>query len=938
MHKINLHGEWSFELDDRKIGIGKQFYKRELDDIINLPTTTSEAKKGKINKEINLGNLTDLYKFEGYAWFSKEIDFLENHCAKHIELFIERTRVSHVWIDEYYVGTYNSLCTSHHYDLTPYVNNNKHRITIMVDNTQYPTKGGHMTSPDTQTNWNGVLGNLSINIANHTRLEKVKFYSNIENQTVTVKGYVVGGDIQNISLKVIDEKREYNKKNFAVTGNYFEVNYHMGTDVRFWSEYNPYVYTMLIEIEKNGQYINQETYSFGMRKFETSEKKFLINGKETFLRGKHDGMIFPLTGYAPTDVDSWIKVLRIAKDYGINHYRFHTCCPPEAAFKAADLVGIYMEPELPFWGTITTENDENHDEEMQSYLIEEGYKILDEFGNHPSFVMMSLGNELWGSKEVLNSILKGYKDYDKRHLYVQGCNNFQWAPCILEEDDFFSGVRFSGDRIFRGSYAMCDAPQGHIQTIYPNTYHNYDEIIRPNVNKENQSGESGLKQIQYGTGVKEVLVSEEEALIPHVPVISHEIGQYETFPDFKEIEKYTGVLKARNFETFIKRIEEKGRIDKADMYFKASGKLAAACYKDELETAFRSRELAGFQLLDLQDFSGQGTALVGVLDAFMENKGVISEEEWREFCSDSVLLGEFSKYVWKAKEQFECNVKLSNYKEVILDDICLSVELLSTTQCVWSQEIKIDKLSIGVNDLAVIKLVLPNFINPQKLTLKLSISNLNITNHYQLWVYPDVPEISYDTNILITDDLSQAIDGIKNKKQILFCPQTSQNSNSIEGTYCTDFWCYPMFRSISESMGKPIPIGTMGLLIDNKHPALSDFSCEFYSTPQWWDIIMNSRSTILDDTKLEPIVQTIDNFERNHLLGLVYEMKVEESSILVCTSVLKNTENSSPALWLRYSLIKYMLSNDFNPQCSLDIKSFRNIVCGENSNKESHKS
>ena len=70
------------------------------------------------------------------------------------------------------------------------------------------------------------------------------------------------------------------------------------------------------------------------------------------LRGKHDGLIFPKTGYAPTDVNEWLRVLGIAKSYGINHYRFHTCCPPDAAFTAADLLGIYMEPELPFWGTI----------------------------------------------------------------------------------------------------------------------------------------------------------------------------------------------------------------------------------------------------------------------------------------------------------------------------------------------------------------------------------------------------------------------------------------------------------------------------------------------------------------------------------------------------------------------------------------------------------
>lgn len=802
MTKINLHGEWNFQLDKDKQGLNNELYKKELNDTITLPTTTSEAKKGEINTDREVGYLTDLYKFEGFAWFSKEVEFPNKSENDYIELIMERTRITHLWIDDNYVGTYNSLCTSHHYDITPYVNNNKHKVTIMVDNTSYPTKGGHMTSPDTQTNWNGITGEISIKITNKTRLSNVKFYPNIEDKSVIVRGNILGNKIEKVSLTAFDEIKVFDKKSYNINNNSFEVKYLMGEDVQLWSEYNPHTYKMKIQIQNEEKVINEDTYSF---------------------------------------------------------------------------------------------------------------------------VMMSLGNELWGSKETLNSILKGYKEYDNRHLYVQGCNNFQWAPCILEEDDFFSGVRFTGDRLYRGSYAMCDAPQGHIQTDAPNTIHNYDEIIRPTSKKKSSAGEVGVKQIQYGTGVKEVLVSETEEFIPKVPVISHEIGQYETFPNFKEIDKYTGVLKARNFEVFKERLEEKGLIDKADMYFKASGKLAAECYKGELETAFRSNELAGFQLLDLQDFSGQGTALVGILDAFMDNKGIISSEEWREFCSDCILLGEFSKYVWDAGEKFNCNIKLTNYRKEIKNcNMVLKIELVNETSCLWKEEVIVSKLAIGVNNLSTVSFQLPKCEVPQKYTFKLTIEDLDILNHYELWVYPIVPELDKE-NIIITDDLLEVISGVSNNKKILYYPKEEENINSIEGTYCTDFWCYPMFRSISESMGKPIPVGTMGLLINDKHPALMNFPCEFYSTPQWWDIIMNSRLSILDNVKIDPIVQMIDNFERNHLLGLVYEFKVNEAKILVCNSPLKEIVDSSPAEWLQYSLIKYMESKDFKPEKTIRIDTFNSI-------------
>lgn len=422
-----------------------------------------------------------------------------------------------------------------------------------------------------------------------------------------------------------------------------------------WSEYQPALYFLLYQIDEQ----DNGFVSFGMRKFCADGTRFTINGKPTMLRGKHDGMIFPRTGYAPTDVNEWIRILQMAKDYGINHYRFHTCCPPDAAFTAADLLGIYMEPELPFWGTIAAPGEEGYQEAEQQYLIALGDQMLDAFGNHPSFVMFSLGNELWGSSERLGEILRHYKARDSRRLYTQGCNNFQHFPLVLPEDDYFVGVRLSKERLIRGSYGMCDAPLGHVQTDRPSTMHQYDTIIFPE-QKEDADREAAEEiEIQYGTGVKKVKVSKSAGgLIPTKPVITHEIGQYEVYPNFREIEKYTGPLKARNFEIFRERLAAKGMLSQAEDFFQCSGALAAACYKEEIEAAMRSQYVAGFQLLDLQDFSGQGTALVGMLDAFMESKGLITPEEWRMFCSDCVLLAQFPSYTLISGEMFTAKVSM----------------------------------------------------------------------------------------------------------------------------------------------------------------------------------------------------------------------------------------------------------------------------------------
>ena len=457
------------------------------DDIITLPSTVQQMKKTPVTDERSAGYLTDPHRFDGYAVYERELDIPYDDNAQVI-FTAERTRVTSLYINGKLVGTQNSLCSPHRYDITDYIDSGKFTIRLVVDNVSYPVPGGHLTSQDTQTNWLGILGEISICYNSKARLENVRIFPDTENMTVTVSGQLKGCE----SLVLSAEAGGFGKREFTVTNAAPSFVYEM-PDAELWNEHDPVVYTMKIEADGD-----IEEYTFGMRKFAAKGCDFTLNGKKIHLRGKHDGMIFPITGFAPTDVESWKKVLTVSKEHGINHYRFHTCCPPEAAFAAADEVGIYMQPELQFWGTVEEEMNDG-----QRYLVEEGYRILNEYGNHPSFFALSLGNELWGSDKRLNEILGGYKKHDPRPLYTQGSNNFQFWPSIVENDDFFVGVRFSRDRLFRGSYAMCDAPLGHIQTAAPDSSYTFDEHIRP-VSVSGGSSEGGTIEIQYGTGVKKV--------------------------------------------------------------------------------------------------------------------------------------------------------------------------------------------------------------------------------------------------------------------------------------------------------------------------------------------------------------------------------------------------------------------------------------------------
>ena len=693
--------DWNFKLSKEMPDINDI----EFNDSITLPSTVSQQKKPTIIPIRNDGFLTDPYSFEGYALYQRTVSFSPDNGDCDIFLVLERTRVSRVWINGQYAGSQNSLCTQHRYDITPFFTTNDMSILIMIDNISYPVPGGHMTSRDTQTNWLGITGGVYIECKPRIRLENVKIFPDTALEQVKVTYEIIGSDSIDIEAVV----NGFPKEKFTLDSKGCFIYEMKGAEL--WSEHTPFSYTM--EISYGGH--TQKT-DFGMREFSVRDGRFLLNGRRIFLRGKHDGMIFPLTGAAPCDVKSWTDIFKTAKSYGINHYRFHTCCPPEAAFCAADAVGIYLEPELPFWGTVDDEITEG-----QQYLIDEGYRILDAFANHPSFFALSLGNELWGSKERLNDILGGYKKYDSRPLYTQGSNNFQFVPCVLENDDFFVGVRFSKERLIRGSYAMCDAPLGHIQTCAPCSDYTYDENIHPSRLK-NEKHSGGSIEIQYGTGVKTVSADATDGeLIPRIPVVSHEVGQYFMYPDYKEIRKYLGVLKPYNLEIFRERLDDAGLVDLADSYFRASGRFAAECYKNELETALRTSALCGFQLLDLQDFTGQGSAFVGILNAFMENKGLISEDEWRGFCSDKVLLGCMKKFVYTSGEKMSVNVKLYTYSQLADVDpeitLCLSCD---GSEQIFKTVSSNGTFEGGVFDIGTAEFIIPHTDISQKAVLTLT--------------------------------------------------------------------------------------------------------------------------------------------------------------------------------------------------------------------------
>ena len=901
MKFIDLKGEWKVVTDSSESF--DSWPENEWDknkNVIMIPDSINHGRIGTKNHDIHTDHLTDEYEFYGNAWFSREFE-TDDLSGRDVIFHIEKTRISTVYIDGIRYDTHDSLCTPHSHVINTPLNKGTHRIDVCVNNTKYKTKGGHMTSPDTQTNWTGMLGQVGLGIYEKEHINSVNVYAvksgpdrayiTVNAQTTATCGdalfTIYSKNADNLMDAIISVKDTVSGSAPVGEDGSAVFSVELKGDKLFWDEYERNLFSCSVRLS-NGE---EKEVSFGIRTLKAEPMCLKINDTPVYLRGKHDGMVFPLTGYAPMDKDEWIKVFNTAKEYGINHYRFHTCCPPEAAFAAADETGIYLEPELPFWGTVADEGEEGFNREEQEYLINEGNRILDAYGNHPSFIMLSMGNELWGSHKRIGEMLGGFKKKDPRHLYTGGSNNFQFYPTVQENEDVLVAVRFSKDRLFRGSYAMCDAPLGYVQTDEPGSMKNYDEAIEPAVVSEGTDGGDGYVDIQYGTGVRRVKAGESsEIMSPITPVISHETGQFYFYPDFDSADKYTGNLKATYLEAYRDNLKASGVYGDYRAYYKAVGKHAVNCYRADIEALMMSEKLSGFQMLDLQDFPGQDIALVGILDAFYDNKGFITPDKWREFCSDTVVYICLPRFVYTEGETINADIRLIADRFNKIKSATVTVRLCDKMgQIVAAKHpdaiVPGKRVSYAGSISFDEKLRTGKYHIKAECVIKTDTDMKTIKSDREIWVYENTDTviteseiISGDRKIKIARDFETALALKKQGFDVICIPEMPEGA--IEGTYCTDFWNYSMFSKISESLGRKLPVGTLGLYI-RENNYLDGFVHDYYSTPGWYNIVMHSHAMELKpDEKAEIIAEVIDNPVRAKRLALLYI----KDGIAVCSS------------------------------------------------------
>lgn len=910
--RIPLEGNWGLQLDTAGAGIAPDWLTKSCTDSLFLPGTTDMGKKGTYNTDMTLTtSLSREYVFEGKALYTKQVDIPEEWDGTSVRLVMERTKPTTIWIDGKEVGANNDISTAQQYDLSSYLFPGTHTVAILVDNGKQavPEKvygSSHAYSASTQTNWNGIIGDFYLESVPLCGIDDIQLYPDVAKKVVTARVTLrnpdkgVGKGILSFYAEAWNTDKQHKTPVQTIEVDWTkpeqEFELALGDKALLWSEFTPALYRLSVSL-KTDQSVDTEQATFGLRDFKAKGRQFTMNGKVTFLRGKHDACVFPLIAHTAMDVETWRHYFQVAKQYGINHYRFHSWCPPEACFEAADIEGIYLQPELPVWGNIDID-----DTELCDYLLKEGRNLHRAYSNHASFVMFGLGNEMSG-EEGLAMLIQTFKKEDNRHIYASGSNNYLGFKGKQADEDYFTTCRVGreDDKQFnthaRASFSFADAYDGgYLNHTYPNS---------------------------------EMDFSSANALCD-VPIISHETGQFQVYPNYEEIKKYTGVLKPRNFEIFKKRLEEAGMIDQAHDFMMASGKWSALLYRADIEMNLRTPEWGGFQLLDLQDYPGQGSAYVGILDAFMESKGLIAPEEWRHFCSEVVPLFCTEKFCWTNDEALTGEVEIANYSESDLNSKQLSWTLTDSKQQVLDKGVL--PLQVKQGELAKVGTLKPAIASvrkAEKVTLALSIDGTPYRNDYSLWIYPAADkEVAPSEDICVTDDLDAHLKYLTEGGKVLWFPSKDKHKDqTVGGLFQTDYWNYRMFRTICENLDRPVSPGTLGILTDPGHPALADFPTEFHTNWQWFPIIKQSYPMILDrlSDDYRPILQVIDNVERNHKLGLLFEFKVGNGKLLVCMSDLKAVQDKPEARQFYRSILEYMESSAFAPSYSLSAKDLQDL-------------
>lgn len=897
-----LAGDWRFAIDRQDAGAKEGWSECDLPGKIRLPGSMSENGLGDPMKKIRQNTWGDGWTelpvwhpqlrvdYRGKAWYQKKITIPADWKGQVAELFLERVCwQSEVLVDGQPVGKCDSLSAPHRYDLG-ILPPGEHRLTICVDNRKLYELGcnTHAYHEQSCTIYNGIIGKMELRahpplfiFSNQVHADPATGLCELRLMVVnktgapadaTVNAHIRRQGGQKPGLKTTLKFNDIPPETSPLT---IQVRVPK-SDIALWSEFSGAgsLYDSDVNLESAGG-IDRHSTRFGFRKIEACGPQFFINGAPALMRGEVNNAQFPLTGYPPMDKAEWRKILGIFKESGINLFRCHAWVPPEAAFAAADELGMYLQPELP-----NGENSVTLDTSRgEPWRLAEFNRILQTYGNHPSFVLMTMGNEAKTRKiDFLKTLVKLGRESDPRRLYATISNPEA------------SGIR---DEVPGDDFAVA------------------------------HGGSKGRRRMEAGFGSPPETLGDYRATTERpVPMVSHEVGQWYVYPDLSEIDRYTGVLRPVTLEHFRDLAKKEGVLTQVPDFVRASAKLSLLLYKEEVERSLRTPKYGGFELLGVQDSFDQGCAYVGQINNFFEPKGCFKPAEFRAFCGPQVPLARLAKRVWRNNETLTADLEFANYGPGEPENRKIDW-ILAAGDKTWAKgEFHPATLpATGLQPLGKIRVPLNDIARATKLTLRVALPGTDIHNNWDLWVYPADLDLAPPANVKVISKLTpDLLRELRAGGRAVLLP--SRFSSAYKTAMTPPFWSPIMF-------GQPMGIG---FLCDPKHPAFLGFPTDDYQNWQWHELVNQGSAIRLKGVPEDyrPILQSIDRPDRNHKLGLIYETKVGRGALLVCTLDLNRDLDRRPvARQLRRSLMDYAASPDFHPVTEIPLDNNLPIFTGE---------
>jgi hypothetical protein len=459
---INLAGDWRFAMDRDDTGVTDSWFSTTLKDKIKLPGILQAQGYGDdisvdtpwvaaLPRDMRWFNLPQYEPYTkpghvkmpylsqppkhylGVAWYQRDVEIPASWANQHVRLTLERARWgTTAWIDDRQIGTQDSLVAPHEFDAGT-VAPGKHTLSIRVDNRMTVVPGyrpdGHSVSDALGGAWNGIVGKIELTESSPVYIDDAQVFPSVEKKSATIKVH-----LGNISGKAgsgtVSAGSVSAPVNWTETGGDAQIEVPL-PKAHTWDEFHPVLQHLTLVLKGAGASDSREV-SFGLREISHNGQQLLLNGKEINLRFTHSGGDFPLTGYPAMDVASWKKIIQTCKDYGLNGFRFHSWCPPEAAFEAADELGFYIQPEAGMWNNFTPE--------MVQVLDAETARMERAYGNHPSYIMLSPSNEPAGDYAgLLPPWATKWVENDPRRLYCGGTGRTGQSPAYSYTTSFRRG-------------------------------------------------------------------------------------------------------------------------------------------------------------------------------------------------------------------------------------------------------------------------------------------------------------------------------------------------------------------------------------------------------------------------------------------------------------------------------------------------------------------